>query len=50
MQVAMTSNLGGSFQPVPIPRASDWLQNHQESGQTLKAFEQKVHKAVPSGT
>ena len=50
MQVAITGNLGGSFQPVPIPGASDWLKNHQELGQTLKSFEEKVHKAVPHGT
>lgn len=50
MQVAITSNLGESFRAVPVPGRGDWLGNHQESGQTLKSFQDKVHKAVPNGT
>jgi len=50
MQIAITSNLDESFQPVPIPNMSDWLKNHVEKGQTMQKFEQRVHKAVPHGT
>ena len=50
MQIATTGNLDKSFRPVPRPQGGDWLNAHPEPGQTLKSFEQKVHKAVPNGT
>jgi hypothetical protein len=50
MQIAVTSRLDESFQPVPVPKFGDWLNVHHESGQTMKSFKQNVHKAVPHGT
>ncbi|CAF1113840.1 unnamed protein product [Rotaria sp. Silwood1] len=50
MQIAVTSKLDESFQPVPIPSDDDWLRSHKEKGQTMKAFERKTSKAVPHAT
>ena len=50
MQLAVTNRVDESFQPVPKPRLSDWLRNHKETGQTMKSFEKRVHKAVPHAT
>jgi hypothetical protein len=50
MQIAITSRLDESFQPVPVPGNSDWLRNHEEKGQTMQSFERRVHKAVPHAT
>jgi len=29
---------GGDFEPIPVPRAGDWLAEHYESGQTFDDF------------
>jgi hypothetical protein len=50
MQIAVTSRLDESFQPVPRPNQHDWLRNHEETGQTMKSFERNAHKAVPHAT
>jgi len=50
MQIAITSKLDESFQPVPEPDEHDWLSNHNEKGQTMKSFERNANKAVPHGT
>jgi hypothetical protein len=50
MQMAVTSRLDESFQPVPTPGGGDWLRNHEEKGQTMKSFERIATKAVPHGT
>jgi hypothetical protein len=50
MQMAVTSRLDESFQPVPTPGGGDWLRNHEEKGQTMKSFERTVTKAVPHAT
>lgn len=50
MQAAITSKLDESFQPVPIPSGGDWLNCHEEKGQTMKSFEEDTEKAVPHGT
>jgi hypothetical protein len=50
MKMAVTNRLGESFQPVPIPDDGDWLNNHEEKGQTMQAFGHRSSKAVPHGT
>jgi hypothetical protein len=48
--MALTNRLDESFQPVPVPDNGDWLDCHREKGQTMKAFEKNVDKAIPHGT
>jgi len=50
MQIAVTSKLDESFQPVPKPSDDDWLKSYKEKGQTMKSFECKTSKAVPHAT
>ncbi len=50
MQMAITNRLDESFQPVPIPGGGDWLRQHEERGQTMRAFERRTFKAVPHAT
>lgn len=50
MYKAVTSNINESFQPMPRPIGGDWLNSHQEKGQTMQSFERHVHKAVPHAT
>lgn len=50
MRFAVKGKLDESFQPVPQPKASDWLSTQKEMGQTMKSFERLQFKAVPHST
>ena len=50
MQIAVSTNIDESFQPVPIPDFWSWLNRHKEKGQSIKLFKERITKAVPNGT